>query len=99
MSYNLKLLILYCGYLFTLSLISFILFCIDKSLAKKEKRRIKEKTLLFFVSLGGGIGGYFGRIISHHKVKKIYFSLIINLTMVLQLLLLGAMITFVIIGG
>ena len=68
MSYNLKLLILYCGYLFILSLISFILFCIDKSLAKKEKRRIKEKTLLFFVSIGGGIGGYFGRIISRHKV-------------------------------
>ena len=98
MDYNLKVLIIYCSYLFILSLITFILFVVDKNLAVKEKRRIKEKVLLFFVCVGGGIGGYFGRVISKHKVKKIYFSLIINLTLILQLLLIGAIIAILIIG-
>ena len=71
----------------------------DKQLAIKEKTRIKEKVLLFFVAIGGGIGGYFGRILGHHKTKKIYFSLIINLTLILQLLILGAMITTIVIGS
>ena len=55
--------------------------------------------LLFFVAIGGGIGGYFGRILGHHKTKKLYFSLIINLTLILQLLILGAMITTIVIGS
>lgn len=97
MTYHQIVLIVYVIYLLFFSLISFFLFLIDKNFAKKEgHKRIKEKTLLFFCSIGGGIGGYFGRIVGHHKTKKLYFSLIINLTLLLQLLILGAMITFVI---
>ena len=97
MTYHQIVLIVYVVYLLFFSLISFLLFLIDKSFAKKEgHKRIKEKTLLFFCSIGGGIGAYFGRIVGHHKTKKLYFSLIINLTLLLQLLILGAMITFVI---
>lgn len=97
MTYHQIVLIVYVIYLLFFSLISFFLFLIDKCFAKKEgHKRIKEKTLLFFCSIGGGIGGYFGRIVGHHKTKKLYFSLIINLTLLLQLLILGAMITFVI---
>ena len=100
MTYHQIVLIVYVVYLLFFSLISFFLFLIDKSFAKKEgHKRIKEKTLLFFCSIGGGIGGYFGRIVGHHKTKKLYFSLIINLTLLLQLLILGAMITFVIINS
>ena len=99
MTYNQVVLIIYIGYLLLFSLITFILFLVDKQLAVKEKTRIKEKVLLFFVAIGGGIGGYFGRILGHHKTKKLYFSLIINLTLILQLLILGAMITTIVIGS
>lgn len=99
MTYNQVVLIIYIGYLLLFSLITFILFLVDKQLAIKEKTRIKEKVLLFFVAIGGGIGGYFGRILGHHKTKKLYFSLIINLTLILQLLILGAMITTIVIGS
>ena len=99
MTYNQIVLLVYVGYLLLFSLITFILFLVDKQLAIKEKTRIKEKVLLFFVAIGGGIGGYFGRILGHHKTKKIYFSLIINLTLILQLLILGAMITTILIGS
>ncbi|MBR6515343.1 MAG: DUF1294 domain-containing protein [Bacilli bacterium] len=99
MTYNQIVLLVYVGYLLLFSLITFILFLVDKQLAIKEKTRIKEKVLLFFVAIGGGIGGYFGRILGHHKTKKIYFSLIINLTLILQLLILGAMITTIVIGS
>ena len=99
MTYNQIVLLVYVGYLLLFSLITFILFLVDKQLAIKEKTRIKEKVLLFFVAIGGGIGGYFGRILGHHKTKKIYFSLIINLTLILQLLILGAMIRTIVIGS
>ncbi len=99
MGYHLSVLVVYICYLFFFSLIALTLFLIDKSLSKKEgKRRIKEKTLLFFCVIGGGIGAYFGRKIAHHKTHKIYFSLVIDLTLILQLMILGAMITFVVFG-
>lgn len=99
MNYHEIVLIVYLCYLIFFSLISFILFLVDKSFAKKEgHKRIKEKILLFFCSIGGGIGGYFGRIVARHKTHKLYFSLIINLTLLLQLMILGAMITLVVIN-
>ena len=100
MNYQTIILYIYLGYLIFFSLITFFLFLVDKKFAKKEgHRRIKEKTLLFFCSIGGGMGGYFGRIIARHKTQKLYFSLIINLTLILQLLILGAMITLIVISN
>lgn len=100
MTYYEIVLLVYVIYLLFFSLIAFILFLVDKKFATIEgHKRIKEKTLLFFCSIGGGIGGYFGRIIGHHKTHKLYFSLIINLTLLLQLMILGAMITLIIINN
>ena len=99
MTYHQIVLLVYGCYLLFFSLITFILFLIDKKFSLIEGHvRIKEKTLLFFCSIGGGIGGYFGRIIGHHKTKKIYFSLIINCTLLLQLMILGAMTTLIIVN-
>ena len=99
MSYHSIVLIVYGAYLLFFSLITFILFLVDKKYAMIEgHKRIKEKTLLFFCSIGGGIGGYFGRILGHHKTHKLYFSFIINLTLFIQLLLLGSILTLIIIN-
>ena len=46
-----------------MSLISFILFAIDKKKAIKGKERIKEKTLLLSTIINGAIGSFLARII------------------------------------
>lgn len=51
------------------SIITFILFGLDKRRAVTHNWRIPEKTLLI-CSLFGGIGGFLGMIIFHHKTRK-----------------------------
>lgn len=83
--------IIYASYLVIFSLITFFVFGKDKKMAVKGNGpvRIKEKTLLGLVCFGGAIGGFLGRIIFHHKTNKIYFSISIYFSLLLQVLLLG----------
>ncbi|MBQ9415793.1 MAG: DUF1294 domain-containing protein [Clostridia bacterium] len=80
-------LILYAAYLALMSLITLVLFFRDKSMAKRNggPARIPEKILLGAVSLGGAVGGFFGRILARHKTEKIYFSITIYASLVFQL--------------
>ncbi len=64
---------IYLIYVLSMSLITFIVYSIDKSLAKKGKQRISEAALLALSILGGAIGGYLAMIIRHHKTKHWYF--------------------------
>lgn len=57
-------------YLVLINLISFILFFIDKQKAKKDKWRIKERTLHISSFLGGVLGSITAMILFHHKTKK-----------------------------
>ncbi len=91
-------LITYTAYLFFVSIISFNIYHKDKKLAIKGQERIKEKTLLSSAIYGGAIGSFLGRIVFHHKTNKIYFSIIINLSMIIQLLVL-AFIIYIKLGG
>lgn len=50
--------------------IAFILTGYDKYLAKAQKRRIPEKTLLSFVAFGGTIGAGIAILIFRHKTSK-----------------------------
>ena len=97
MEYNKIILIAYACYLAFMSLVAFMLFVIDKKKATKNSgpERIKEKTLLGAVALGGAVGGFIGRIIAHHKTNKLYFSFTIYLSILLQLGVLGYMIYMV----
>lgn len=83
--------LVYSCYLIIFSLITFIVFGKDKKMAEHNYRakRIKEKTLLGLVCFGGAIGGFLGRIFFHHKTNKIYFSLSIYFSLLLQILLWG----------
>jgi uncharacterized membrane protein YsdA (DUF1294 family) len=94
MKNSLILLIIYAGYLVLMSLISMYLFKKDKKMAQKNGNevRIKEKTLLTSVAIGGALGGFIGRILFHHKTDKKYFSFIIYISLLLQVLTLVAMI-------
>lgn len=85
-------LIVYAIYLVFMSVVSFFLFGNDKKKAENGKDRTKEKTLLFSAVYGGAIGAFIGRIVFHHKTDKKYFSIVISLSLLLQLVVLGALI-------
>ena len=63
-------------WLIIVNLIAFILYGVDKSYAKKNHRRIPEKTLLFWAWIGGSIGAFLGMRIFHHKTLKPKFFVV-----------------------
>ena len=96
MKTSLLLLIIYIAYLALFSLCALFLFFKDKRMAKNGGGavRIKEKTLLSVCALGGAIGGFIGRILAHHKTDKMYFSLTIYFSLLLEASVLAVMIYF-----
>ncbi len=79
---------IYTIYLLVCSLVTFILYAVDKSRAKRGEWRISEAMLLSCSLLGGGVGGYLAMHAVRHKTKKWYFHLINLLGIAWQLLLL-----------
>ena len=77
-------LIIYLGLTVFFSLVALIAYFRDKKLAVKGKERTKEKTLLFFAVFFGSIGAFLGRILAHHKTDKVYFSMVIYFSMLMQ---------------
>jgi uncharacterized membrane protein YsdA (DUF1294 family) len=53
--------------------IAFTLMAYDKHLAKYQKQRISELTLLSFVFVGGTIGSGLAMLIFRHKTSKIAY--------------------------
>lgn len=98
MTYHQILLIGYSAYLVLMSLVTMVMFMKDKNMAKNNGNevRIKEKTLLGLVCFGGALGGFFGRLIAHHKTNKGYFSFTIYVSLLLQLAVLGLIVVRVI---
>lgn len=94
------LLYIYLGILVFMSLVAFILYGKDKSLAKKNggPNRIKESVLLGVSVFGGAIGAFLGRIIFHHKTDKSYFSITIYFSLLLEIAV-GALLIFYAVGG
>ena len=75
-----------------MSLITFILYAVDKKRAIKKQWRIKEVVLLGFTFCLGSIGGMCGLYILRHKNKHWYFvvvnfiSLIIHIAIAIYLM-------------
>lgn len=76
-------------YLGTLSVLTFILYVVDKVKAMKGGWRISEKSLLSCSFLGGAIGGYLAVYLARHKVRKWYFHAVNILGLLWQLGLLA----------
>lgn len=98
MTYNQILLTVYSSFILLFSIISFSLYIKDKKLATKSKMRIKEKTLLSFTCFGGAIGSLLGRIVAHHKTNKVYFSIVIWISLIVQLAVFAFLCYLVIVG-
>lgn len=77
-------LLIYLGLTVFFSLVALVAYFRDKKLAVKGKERTKEKTLLFLAVFFGSVGAFLGRILAHHKTDKVYFSIVIYFSMLLQ---------------
>ena len=67
--------------------IAIYLLLMDKSNAKRKKRRIKESKLMKVCFFGGATGGIIGMNVFRHKTLKKKFSVGIPILFVLQLIL------------
>ncbi len=65
-----------------INLVSFIMFFLDKQKAKKEKWRIKEKTLHLTSFLGGTLGSIAAMLLFHHKTRKPAFVVITGIALI-----------------
>ena len=73
-------------WLILVNLAAFILYGYDKSCARKNKRRVPEKTLLFWAWIGGSVGAFLGMRFFHHKTLKPKFF-IVPVLMVLEIII------------
>ena len=60
-------------YFALISVVAIVLTVYDKNAAKKGRRRISERLLMWVAVLGGSAAMYFTMIASHHKTKKTKF--------------------------
>lgn len=75
-------------YFILISAFTFLCFGYDKQLARKNKRRVTERTLFFLVLIGGTIGGLVAMQVFRHKTSKTSFKLVVYGILILQLALL-----------
>ena len=74
----------YLIYLLLINLFGFILALSDKNRASKKKQRIRERTLLGFAVLGGGVGLLLAMLIANHKTRKNKFMIGVPLITVIH---------------
>ena len=67
-----------------MSLIAFLSMGADKRRAKKNQRRIRERTLFLWSILFGAVGGTLGMLTFRHKTKHWYFVLFFPLLALIQ---------------
>lgn len=75
-------------WLLFLTVLTFILCAADKFAAKKQMRRVPEKTFFLLSALGGSIGMYAGMLTFRHKTQHWYFKYGIPAIIVAQVALL-----------
>ncbi len=75
------------SYLFSINIITFFYYGLDKYFAMRIWFRIPEKVLLTLSFLGGSIGALFGMYLFHHKTKKVSFQIWFWILIVIQIIL------------
>jgi uncharacterized membrane protein YsdA (DUF1294 family) len=76
-----------------LSLITFILYGLDKAQSKKHGPRVPENALHLLALAGGFLGGWIGRSLFRHKTKKGMFLFVLVVSTVIHAGVLGWVIT------
>lgn len=71
-------------YILAVSLLTWILFGLDKWKAIHGKWRIRESTLLGLSFIGGAAGGLAGMYLFRHKIRKMRFQIGVPLMLLVQ---------------
>ena len=58
-----------------MNIVTFVTFGIDKNLAKNNKSRVSESTLVLMSALGGAAGGLAAMYLFRHKTRHAKFFL------------------------
>ncbi len=74
-------------YLAAANIVSFVMFGIDKSRAKRRAWRISEAALLISAAVGGSVGAIAGMIVFRHKTKHMKFLIGLPLILIIHLAL------------
>ncbi|MBK8988477.1 MAG: DUF1294 domain-containing protein [Chloroflexi bacterium] len=77
----------YLVWVLSLTVTTFMLFGLDKSLAVANQKRVPEIVLHLFTLLGGFVGQTVGRAIFRHKIssqKRLVFNVVLLLAVVLH---------------
>lgn len=74
-------------YLALVNVIAFAVYGADKRRAKKDKRRVPEKTLFLLALIGGSVGALAGMYTFRHKTRHWYFVWGIPAILVIQIAL------------
>ena len=61
-------------YFAAITILTFLMFGVDKRRARQGRWRIPEKTLFVLAALGGSVGAIIGMWIYHHKTRHWYFK-------------------------
>ena len=83
------------GFYVAINLVVLFLFMVDKHKAKKNQRRVSEKTLLLAGFLGGGIGALLAQKLFRHKTQKGYFTITYVLAIIVHVAIWVAVLFFV----
>ena len=82
-------------YLIVVNLIGFIVWCLDKYYARKDKWRVPEKVLFGWALIGGSLGCLCAMRLVRHKTRHWYFAIGIPLILALQAIGLVLLIKYV----
>ncbi|HEY9380842.1 MAG TPA: DUF1294 domain-containing protein, partial [Burkholderiales bacterium] len=77
------------GLYVVISIVVFIVYALDKSAARKNRRRIPENTLHLLALIGGWPGALVAQKLLHHKSSKQSFQAVFWVTVVLNCGILG----------
>ena len=66
------------------NIITFAIYAVDKSKAKKNKWRISEATLIGIAFVMGALGAFLGMRILRHKTKHLKFQILVPVALLLN---------------
>jgi uncharacterized membrane protein YsdA (DUF1294 family) len=75
-----------------MSVVAFVAYGFDKRRARKNGRRVPEKTLHLMALFGGWPGALIGQRVFRHKTQKISFRIVFWLCVVLHLAVVGGVV-------
>jgi uncharacterized membrane protein YsdA (DUF1294 family) len=78
-------------YVLAINLVAMLAFTVDKSAARRGRRRIRESTLLMIAFIGGSIGSITAQHLIRHKTQKQPFKSQLYTIALLQVMLIVAL--------